>query len=205
MSAQNIIVSDKVVENPENSAAAQDKINYNDFESKRLWQKTSSQNTSVEPVKKPKSVWQVILQLAGGLVLMSAIVIACYVFVRKFFPGSGNFFANSATEVLGRTYLDSKRYLALVRVGKKVLLLGVAPEEINCLSEITDKDDIADIMRDARPKTEAGKGIFKGMLEGRVAVDDAEQSIAKSAADGGGDLYTSEMAEIKNKLKNLRI
>lgn len=205
LSAQDIVATGDVIKSSESSQGVVKGFDYKEFESKQMWHNKSNEGKKgVRQINKPKSPWHAVLQLLGGLVVMIILGGGVFLLVKKFLSGSGSFFSNSCTEVLGRTYLDSKRYLVLIRLGKKVLLLGVTPEEINCLSEITDSNDIADIMRDAKPKTESGKGIFKSLLESRVEIDGKVEKNEISAAENE-EIYTSEMAEIKNKLKDLKI
>lgn len=202
--AQDMIVQGDggVVE--EKTEADKPVFNYEKMEKKQLWQANpvAKKKGEAKLGQEPRSAWGVVLQLLGGILVLSAIGAGCLFLFKKIMPGGNQFFSTPATEVLGRTYLDSKRYIALVRVGHKILVLGVSPEEMNCLSEVTDEAEMADIMRQARPKTESGKSMFKTLLEGKFTNNN--ESVK---SDNGGDvaMLTGEIAAIQDKLKKMRV
>ncbi len=110
--------------------------------------------------------------------LVCGAFIGILVLAKRYLPGHRQYFAHPAMEVLGRTHLDQRRYVSLVRVGKRILVIGVSPDEINPLSEITDESEITTIMEVARPKTEAGLTIFQRLFQRQVTETDAAETRA---------------------------
>jgi flagellar biogenesis protein FliO len=110
------------------------------------------------------------------------VFVICGIFVgilclaKKYLPGHRQLFSHPAVEVLGRTHLDPRRYLSLIRIGKRILVVGVTPEDMRTLSEITDESEIVGIMEVARPKTEQGKNIFGLLFKQQVLKTEAEEN-----------------------------
>lgn len=57
------------------------------------------------------------------------------------FGGSG-----SAVQVLNRGYLGGRHQMVLVRFGRRVLLLGVTPQSVNVLSEISNAEEASHVL-----------------------------------------------------------
>jgi flagellar biogenesis protein FliO len=110
------------------------------------------------------------------------VIVICGIFVgilclaKKYLPGHRQLFSHPAVEVLGRTHLDPKRYLSLIRIGKRILVVGVTLEDMRTLSEITDESEIVEIMETARPKTEQGKNIFGSLFKQHILKTEAEEN-----------------------------
>lgn len=107
--------------------------------------------------------------------------IAVLYLVKRYLPGHRQLFSHPAMEVLGRTHLDQRRYVSLLRVGKRILVLGVSPDEISPLSEITDDAEITGIMEVARPKTEMGLTIFQRLFQRQVVEGESAEARAMAA------------------------
>lgn len=71
----------------------------------------------------------------------------------------------AAMEVLGRTYLDPRHYFVLLRVGGKVLVVGVGGGRMEALGEISDPAELAALLEQARPKSEAGRSFFAALFQ----------------------------------------
>jgi len=134
-----------------------------------------AKSPTAQPAQTPVSktgpmtiIFVFILAVGGGLL---ALLFA----VRKYLPGGRQLFASPAMELLGRTYLDPKRYLCLVRVGKRVLVVGASAEGLKRISEITEEAEVTELLESARPKTEAGLSVFRQLFLRNVqAVQTAE-------------------------------
>lgn len=106
--------------------------------------------------------------ICGGFIL------AMYL-ARKYMPGGKRLFTHPSMEILGRTHIDQKRYLSLVRVGKRILVVGVSPDEMRSLSEIVDESEVTEIMQIARPKSETGLTIFQRLFQKTVIDTDTAE------------------------------
>jgi flagellar biogenesis protein FliO len=110
------------------------------------------------------SPWAAVLRLLGGLVVLGLGGAALLVLGRRLLGNRTPWLRSGGAEVLSRSYLDSRRYLALVRVGSRVLVLGVTPEGIAPLSEVTEEEEVGALLHEVRPASEAGKTAFQGVL-----------------------------------------
>jgi flagellar biosynthetic protein FliO len=82
-----------------------------------------------------------LLSLAAVLVVIAA---AAYL-IRKLVP-SVRMFNGGAIEILGRSHLTPKQSLALVRVGRRVLVIGVSVERLTTLCEIGEAEEVAELL-----------------------------------------------------------
>ncbi len=143
------------------------------------------------------SVWPALFSVLAVCGLFCA---ALYL-VKKYLPGHRQLFNHPAVEVLGRTHLDQKRSVTLIRVGKRVLVVGVSPDEMRALSEITDEEEITEIMEVARPKTEAGLSIFQKLFRRNVLDADAEE--ARAMAELKARELTKQMRSLRDRVAGI--
>ncbi|HUU83358.1 MAG TPA: flagellar biosynthetic protein FliO [Phycisphaerae bacterium] len=80
-----------------------------------------------------------------SLALVLAIIGGAAYLVRRLVP-SMRMLNGGAIEILGRNHLTPKQSLALVHVGQRVVLVGVSPERINTLCEITSPEEVAELL-----------------------------------------------------------
>lgn len=126
--------------------------------------------------------------------LICAFFIAVMWVVKRYMPGHRQFFSHPALEVLGRTHLDQRRYVSLLRVGRRLVVVGVSPDSISPLSEIVDGEEVAEVLELARPKNQAGKNLFgklfqRHMMEAKRLEEAGElDSRAEALADDISDL-----------------
>lgn len=80
------------------------------------------------------------------LVLVLGLIAGMALLLRRFLPNRRLLTGSGAIEVVARTVLSSKQQLVLVKVGRRLVLLGVSAERINPLSEVVDPDEVAVLM-----------------------------------------------------------
>jgi len=85
-----------------------------------------------------------------------------------------------AMEVVARAPLGSRQQLALVRLGRRLVLVGTGPGGMSCLAEVTDADEVAELLTEARSKHGGG---FAGVFAKYAGQTSAEAARA-SRADG---------------------
>lgn len=85
-----------------------------------------------------------LVKMVAGLALVLGVLVGLYWLSRRFLPGSvaGG---NAGMRLLGRLGLGSRKYVALVEVAGKVLILGVSNDRINLLSEVEDPSRISSL------------------------------------------------------------
>ncbi|MFH1060201.1 MAG: flagellar biosynthetic protein FliO [Pseudomonadota bacterium] len=106
------------------------------------WPALAAEAEAAAPAGPPdltSSISQMLLAL--GLVL--ALVLALYWLARRFLPGAAGLGQAAGLRVLGRLSLGPKKGLALVEVGRRVLVLGLAEQGLSLLATIDDPEEIA--------------------------------------------------------------
>jgi flagellar biogenesis protein FliO len=141
----------------------------------------------------------VVVRIVGSLCLLLGGGWVALVFVKKFLPGGKNLFSSSGVEVLSRTAVDSRHHVALLRIGKRVIVAGMGSGTMSPLDVITDEDEVAEVMRHCRPKTEAGKNMFRQMLE-RTLPDKEKPEVQVIEKDD----MQKQLSAIQDQLRGLR-
>ena len=115
-------------------------------------------DTATRPVKKPEAQdgkslsretgwggggW---LRTAGALALVIGLIFLARFAFRRFAPSVGKHAAGGKIEVLARTNLSARQQLCLVRLGRRLLLVGSGPEGMRTLAEISDPAEVADLL-----------------------------------------------------------
>ncbi|MCG3137982.1 MAG: hypothetical protein HJJLKODD_01838 [Phycisphaerae bacterium] len=99
------------------------------------------------------------LALAGVLGIIGLVTWA----LRRWGPAA-RLGGESAIKIIGRTYLAPKQSLTLVRLGRRVLLLGATSEQITCLSHIENDDEVAELLAANKSIKKAPRQEFDGLL-----------------------------------------
>jgi flagellar biogenesis protein FliO len=152
-----------------------------------------------KPVSTARQADSLFSSLGGSVILPMLIVVgticgSAYFFRRLVNPGHKPG-ADGAIKVLSRQYLSSKQCLCLVRLGGRLVLLGVTPDRISAVAHIDDPEEVAGIMGDVN---RAGGNTFSAALAAfagrRTGVD----------ADGGGTAAESADLVLPGKLFETR-
>lgn len=130
---------------------------------------------SSESSRVSESIWNTAIVLGvicGGLVAVS-------IGLRRRRRSSGGRLPVEAVEVLGRTAIDGRHAISLVRCGSRVLVLSVdATEGLSTLSEISDPDEV-NLLTDLCRLPEGGVAAALGRLG--QAVDSIEPAPTEPA------------------------
>jgi flagellar biosynthetic protein FliO len=103
---------------------------------------TNSTGLDKRPLDFPPSFWRPFLSLLAVL----ALIVLCAWLFRRFFPGSQHGRTNSAIEIIARSAISPKQSVCLVRLGRRLLLVGLSPNHMANLSVVNDPEEIALIM-----------------------------------------------------------
>ncbi|HPD29534.1 MAG TPA: flagellar biosynthetic protein FliO [Phycisphaerae bacterium] len=133
------------------------------------------------------------------LSVLALILILAWI-VRKCLPGRNSLTGQGAIEVLSRIPLSSKQSLVLVRMGRRLLLLGVTNDDINTLCAVEDPDQVAMLVGEVasgRPGSITSQFAREFAEESQVydkrIVEEEEQSV-----DTGG-----QVRNLLNKVRGL--
>ena len=127
-----------------------------------------------------------------------SVFVAILWLVKRYVPGHRQLFSHPAMEILGRSHLDQKRYIALLRVGRRIIVLGVAPDEIAPLAEIADEAEITEIMEVARPRSESGLNIFQRLFQKHVI--EAERAETRAAISERSRALLGDIRSLRGKV-----
>ncbi|GHS90419.1 hypothetical protein FACS1894107_00900 [Planctomycetales bacterium] len=154
--------------NPATAAAS----NQNPVNKNAAGQSTAGQNAAVPNTAANRPAARNPVFMSLPILLMVAALVALFAFLtyRKHWQRGGrSLFSSPALEILGRTQLDRQKYFALLRVGKRLLVVGVTPDGFTPLAEINDEQEATELMLEARPQTPAGKNMFLELFKKHVA------------------------------------
>jgi flagellar biosynthetic protein FliO len=98
-----------------------------------------------------------------ALLVVLGVIGAVAASVRRWVPAARSV-TSDQLRVVGRTALSSKQSAVLLHVGKRVVLLGVTPESVNTLSEITDESEVAQLIGRAMSEDSKAKGFDAAAL-----------------------------------------
>ncbi|MGB9623526.1 MAG: flagellar biosynthetic protein FliO [Phycisphaerae bacterium] len=80
----------------------------------------------------------VVLALIGALALLAKRILP-----NRWQGGPG---ARGMVEILGRQHLSARQSVALLRVGRRVVVIGMTPDKLTHLGTITDPDEVAELV-----------------------------------------------------------
>lgn len=80
------------------------------------------------------------------LLVVLAVIAGGAVAVRKLFPRANRLGGGGVIDLLASHYLSGRQSLCLVRLGRRAVLLGVTPERIAPVLEISDPEELADVV-----------------------------------------------------------
>ncbi len=101
------------------------------------------------------------------------LILALRWLLRRLGAGRGSPGASGEVELLSRTPLSARHSVLLVRVGKRVLVVGAGGDNLRMLTEIEDPEEISQLLVAAR-KTSGGLGFTRALSNwrGRMAATD---------------------------------
>lgn len=97
-----------------------------------------------------------------SLLVVLGVIGAVAAMVRRWVPAARTVNSDQL-QVIGRTAISSKQSVVLLHVGERVVLLGVTPEAVNTLSEITDESEVARLLGRSK-SNEAVQSKFDSVL-----------------------------------------
>ncbi len=112
------------------------KLTLKDYAASR--NKTSEASGDVVPTQ---STWDKVGAL-GAVVLVLLLCGAVILVFRRMQPTVRDREGHRVLEVLGRVPVSSKQQISMVRVGSRVIAVGISPDRMTCLSEITDANEV---------------------------------------------------------------
>jgi hypothetical protein len=107
-------------------------------------------------------LWAQWARTLGALALVVVLIFVARIMLKRFGPVSGPR-RRQVLDVLARSPVSSRHQLLLVKVGRRVLLVGQGPASLTTLSEVTDPEEVASLIE------AVGGGGLKKMVGKTVA------------------------------------
>lgn len=128
-----------------------------------------------------------VLLLIGGM----AMVLRRYMPARRLLGGS------DVLKIVARTHVSPKQQLVLVKLGRRLVLLGVSPERISSLSTVEDSDQVAMLLGEIA----SGQ---PGSISSAFAssVEDEREAYAGDVSDG--DETEATRGQVRGLLQKVR-
>lgn len=144
----------------------------------------------------------------GALAIVLALVGGVFWALRRWFP-SIRVSDGGVIKVVARTAVSPKHNVALLRFGRRFILVGISGDRMSTLTEVTDSEEVADLV--------AGVGGASGFdqLLGREArafgdgwCDDTSSEAAEesqaSGRPGRVSFHANALASLKSRLRSLQ-
>lgn len=144
----------------------------------------SNVNKADNNIEKPKTsalTNSVVPMIVMGAIVLGIFLWICLTIVKKLLPGGKKLFSSPGLEILGRTHFDSQKYMALVRAGTRILVVGVSPNGFDQLCEITDPEEITEVLSAAKPKTSTGQNLFYKIFQKQILGNENIEETNKKA------------------------
>jgi len=136
-------------------------------------------STDAIPLRPPKSARQLpgaiqrraatgpsLVTVGSSLAVVLGIFLLTAWFLRRNTPGAFSPLPSEVFEVLGRGSLGGQQQVQLVRCGNRILLLAVGSAGPETLCEITDPDEVTQLIATCRQgRPDSSSGAFRQMLE----------------------------------------
>ncbi|MBN2563509.1 MAG: flagellar biosynthetic protein FliO [Phycisphaerae bacterium] len=139
------------------------------------------------------------LDVLWPLLVVLGLIAASVVAFRRWVPRANRLGAGGVINILARHYLSPKQSLCLVRLGPRVLLIGVSPDRINAVAEIGDPEEAAVILS----AVERSKpGSFSSMFA-RLTERDVENEVWGAEQECGVPLANGQLARAGADVRDL--
>lgn len=104
----------------------------------------------------------------GALAIVLALVGAAAWAAKRWMP-SARVADSHVLRVVSRAHLTRKQSLALVRIGRRFVAVGISGDRVDVLSEISDPEEVADLVKRTGISVESQPNMFDGALLREVA------------------------------------
>lgn len=150
-------------------------------------------------------VWDIFKMLLFVALIVGLIYALAY--FLKFVAGSRRLFhGSSAARVLHTLPLGGKQSIVAVKLGGRILIVGVSGDGVRRLSEVTDPEEVTSLTRELAAPAPA-ESAFGRLLRGGLSRggEDVEEIESDESEDGGGDADDrSVFSRARNELEGIR-
>jgi flagellar protein FliO/FliZ len=119
---------------------------------------------------------------------------------RRYVPTARNMFGGGAMKIIGRTYLGPKTCILLVKVGSRLVLVGVTPGGMSMLTEITEPHEVTAVTNEMASGAGPTGAAFDRALDRRQEEIAAREFADATEATGAAD---AEVRDMRDELENI--
>lgn len=157
------------------------------------------QQDSGKPAQMP-SAWRTL----GSLLIVLVLIVGAAYFLRRFSFGGRRKAYPAGIEVLARNSISPKQSLCLVKLGQRLLLLGLSPNHMTALQTIDDPEDIALVLGLLeKQKDHSITNTFNRLFQREHQHYEGEQNTADNDDDGNRNHQTQQWYQAKGELTTL--
>lgn len=141
------------------------------------------------------------------LLLVLALIGTLAWLARRYMPAGwrANLGGRGPVEVLARQHLSSRQSVALLRVGRRLVLVGVTPDRMTHLDTIADPDEVAMLVgRAASSRAGSLAGSFQSEVLREATAYEGTSATEEAAAGGSPGMYDSTRTQIRGLLTRVR-
>ena len=114
---------------------------------------------------------------------------------RRYVPTARNMFGGGAMKIIGRTYLGPKTCILLVKVGSRLVMVGVTPNGMSMLTEITDVGEVTAVTNEMAAGANSTGGTFGRALSRRHEEITAHEFADSTEATEAPDVEVRDMRD----------
>jgi flagellar biogenesis protein FliO len=137
------------------------------------------------------------------LIVLGAVVVAQQIYKRIGMPGA-NGRASGALQVVSRLTVSPKQQILLIRVGRRLVLIGNSGGQMNSLCEIGDPEEAAGLIGQVAVERDEAPSSFSAVLGDEEKQFDQQTNIDVVAGDDRERANTrEEISGLMDKVRNL--
>ncbi|MBI1825593.1 MAG: FliO/MopB family protein [Planctomycetes bacterium] len=143
----------------------------------------------------------------GSLGIVLAIIGLLFLALKRWLPAKRWTDGAKVMSIAARTMIDGKHGLALVRVGHRFVMIGVSPDRLTALAEISESSEVAELS--AKTNTASGNRLagFDRLLRGEVDSFEGlvnESEVADGIATSRSDQSPKALRTLIGRLRSLQ-
>jgi len=145
-----------------------------------------------------------------ALFVVIVFIVLLRLFLNKFPSLKGKFLNGQLMEVLGRSQLDRTHSVCMLKVGNRVLVLGLAEGHTQTLSEITDPEEMEGILANTKDlfidsPLKQFKGVFKDITNRKKTVSSDGIFVEEENDDAYvRDRIQKELSALKERIRGVQ-
>ncbi len=140
------------------------------------------------------------------VVVIGLILLAAWA-VRRWAPGPLSGRGGGPFRVLSRWHLSAKQYVALIQLGRRMLLVGVTGQQMSLLAEVTDPAEVEHLLASCpsgRSILSDGFGQLLGRQREEMSAGDEEEGVVEGPARRASGQLGRLVGQVKSRLMRLK-